>query len=157
MGNATLARNLALRNFVETTTTLEQAEALVASALSLAGGFGTPCNQSVPFLAVPGLIIQTVIGVVYPKGFAVAVKTASVPAGSANFARAVSALTQLTGVANSGSGVKIEMRGYARQRTASTRAAAGCQAGTEWRYTLDGAPPEYACRCPANALHKDLK
>ena len=146
-----------MRDFVETTTTLMQAETLVASAMSLAGGFDTPCNRSVPFLAVPGLIMQTVVGQVYPKGFAVAVRTASVPAASVNFARAVSALTQFTGVANSGSGVKIEMRGYARLRAASARVGRrttlGCEDGKEWRYTLDGAPPEYACRCTANSLH----
>ena len=152
VGNTTMAQSIALTEWVPTTTTIVQAQALVANAMVQAGGYDVPCNKSVPFIAVPGLIIQTVVGAVYPKGFAIAIETIAAPAGSENLS--VSAIAKLTDVVNSGPGVAIQMQGYSLQQSGSARrmGSIGCKPGTEWRYTFYGSPPEYACKCKPNPL-----
>jgi hypothetical protein len=127
--------------------TIEQASELLASALELAGGFDFRCNVTVPFVVVPGLIMQTVIGAVYPEGFSVAVQTISPPADMEN---AISAVTVFTDVVNSGPDVEVEIVGYPQQTSASVRRKSSCAPGMEWRYSRIGAPPEEACKCPAN-------
>jgi hypothetical protein len=149
VANDTKAQTVAQSPFVETKTTLAQAEQLMAAAIAQAGGFGVPCTKSVPFIVVPGLVMQTVVGAVYPKGFTVAVQTASPPAEMED---AISAMVRFTAVANSGPDVLIEIQGFpmAAAGTAQRRGAAGCLPGKEWRYSQLGAPPQNACKCPPN-------
>ncbi len=141
------AEDIAQSPWSESLMTLEQSSELLASALELAGGFDFRCNVSVPFVVVPGLIMQTVIGAVYPEGFSVAVQTISPPADMKN---AISAVTLFTAVTNSGPDVEIEIVGYPQQTGTSVRRKSACKPDMEWRYSRIGAPPEDACKCPAN-------
>mmetsp|Transcript_61069 Transcript_61069/g.164090 ORF Transcript_61069/g.164090 Transcript_61069/m.164090 type:complete len:95 (-) Transcript_61069:3-287(-) len=42
--------------------TLAQAQAAFAKAIGLAGGFGAACTAAVPLLALPGVLLETVVG-----------------------------------------------------------------------------------------------
>jgi hypothetical protein len=169
----TNAVDIAQSPLAETKMTLGQAGKLVAAAMGQTGGFDVPCNVSVPFIAVPGLIMQTVKGTVYPKSFSVAVQTmlitqtvkgAAYPKRSsvavqtmappADMEEAVSAITKFSDVTNSGPGVKIEILGFPQQPSGNSSARRGteCMPGMEWRYARMDAPPGEACKCAPNVL-----
>ena len=61
--------------FVQSRISLEDSMLAFSAALAPAGGFGVPCDASVPFLSVPGVLLSTVAGQSYPMGFGVAVFT----------------------------------------------------------------------------------
>ena len=58
-----------------TTITLAESQAAVSAALAKAGGFGKPCTAAVPLLVVPGFLMVSIPGVVYPADFAVSLST----------------------------------------------------------------------------------
>ena len=155
-GNSTLSTAIALLKWVETVISISQAEVVAAASIKKVGGFGVACTGSVPFLAVPGFIMKTIQGVIYPVNFAVSIRT-SLPTGSFfNFATTISAVTTMTEVqSNATSPVHILISGYPlssqRRSTALfSRRASLCDEGTEWRYTKYGMPLSFACNCPAN-------
>ena len=54
---------------------LAQSQFAIAAAMAKAGGFDVPCTAAVPLLVVPGFLMLSIPGVVYPTGFGVAVST----------------------------------------------------------------------------------
>ncbi len=80
-------------------------------------------------------------GVVYPPAFAVALNTSN-PLGGA-----VSAATLFTDQTNS-LGLSVALGAF--PLVVANRRAAGCAAGTEWRYARLGSSLLSACTCPAN-------
>jgi hypothetical protein len=65
-GNRSAALALARGPWAPANVSLAQSAQALAAALIAAGlRFGAPCTASVPFLAVPGLMLSTVPGAVY--------------------------------------------------------------------------------------------
>ena len=157
-GNMSLANAIATSKWVEAVITVSQARELAEAAIKQAGGFGVPCSVSVPLCAVPGLIMKTVPGVVYPVGFAVSIQTSAPSSADMALAPVISSVMKLTDVqSNSSFPVRIQISGFPlspqrRLGSAVSRRASGCDAGTEWRYTKVGMPLSFACNCPANFL-----
>jgi hypothetical protein len=158
VGNLSLASAIATSTWVATVISTSQAQALAAAAIEQVGGFGVPCTAAEPFLAVPGLVMKTVVGVIYPPGFAVSIQTSMPSIFAMALAPVISSVVTLTGVmSNSSIPVKLQLSAYplsSARRSGSfvSRRALGCDAGTEWRYTQLGMPLSFACNCPANSL-----
>lgn len=158
VGNLSLATAIATSKWVQTEISGSQAQVLAAAAIQQAGGFGVPCKAAVPFLAVPGLVMKTMEGVVYPAGFAVSIQTSMPSMLAMALAPVISSVVTLTGVvSNSSIPIKIQISAYplfSARRSGSllSRRDSHCDTGTEWRYTKQGMPLNFACNCPANLL-----
>jgi hypothetical protein len=172
-GNRSASLALALLPWVPAAVSLEQSAVAIAHALAAAGvSFDAPCQAAVPFLALPGLILSTVPGAVYPAGFAVAVTTSRPPIAAAGQPPLVSAVTTFVAVrwdnrasaaaaragnASNASAPQVRMEGF--PIGSARRAAAACNSTAgEWRYTpinttnaSAAAASRAACGCPANS------
>ena len=156
--NFSAALGIASLPFSPQNISLAQSAQAFAAALRAAGvSYGAPCNVSVPFLAVPGLVLSTVIGAVYPPGFALALATAAPSAADAPpGVSLVSAVTGFLAVKSSSPVPPVRLDGLALSTsTVSGRRAApasSCANGIVWRYQPAGAGTAIACGCPANGL-----
>ena len=123
------------------------------------GGFGFPCWQAVPFISVPGLIIDTVVGVEYPSDFFVSLNT-RLPSDFETSLGYVSCIVDLEEVQYSSNfSLLINFEAFLPvlskrmlRKVLSKDGPSLCQNGTEWRLTVVGAPNELACSCPANMM-----
>ena len=130
-----------------TSISLTQSKQALALALKSAGGYGVPCTASVPFLAIPGLVLSTVKGTIYPIDYAIAVETTRPPVQNRTV---ISAVTNFANV--QGSSVPIEIAGFALSQN---RRAGACTDGTEWRYRWLDQADYVVCSCAANTVCKD--
>jgi hypothetical protein len=156
VGNRSAAFAIAKMPWQPTNISLAQSNQALSLALKSAGGFGVPCTDSIPFLALPGLVLSTVKGTIYPKDYALAIETtrSTGQATQSTGQALVSAVTRFATVQGTSAEqpVNIEISGFA---LAQQRRATACEpSGTEWRYQ-QLAMPEYACRCAANTECKD--
>jgi hypothetical protein len=150
VGDRSGARAIAKMPWQSTNISLSQSNRALELALRSAGGFGVPCTASVPFLALPGLVLSTVKGITYPRDFAIAIETMR---PSLQNHTLVSAVTKFSMVNGSTSGfVQIIIEGFALSQT---RRSSACMIGTEWRYQKLGLDEYFACSCAANDLCKD--
>lgn len=151
-GDDTLSQTTALAPFKPAALDLGTSRRIVLAAFrKRAAGFGTrcqvdgnggySCDGAVPLLAVPGLLMWTVPGLVYPNSFAVTLNTTN-PIGGA-----MSAATIFTNQTNS---LNLPVALSAFPFVSANRRAVGCAAGMEWRYARLGSPLTSACACPAN-------
>ena len=130
--------------------TLNQSSLALSLALKLTGGFGVPCTLAVPFMILPGLILSTVVGAVYPSDFALAVETSRPAVLDMQSNQVVSAITKFASVQGTRSNqVPVEITGLV---PSSSRRASSCSSGTEWRFQRLGVYINTDCSCPANAL-----
>jgi hypothetical protein len=145
VGNRSAAKAMAMKMpWVPASISISQSKQALGLALSAAGGFGVPCTESVPFLALPGLVLSTVKGTVYPKDYALSLKTIR----DLERNQTVSAMTTFTAVEGTRNrSVKVELTGFP---ISQNRRSSSCAAGTEWRYkSFDGAGYSI-CSCAAN-------
>jgi hypothetical protein len=150
IGNRSAALELARMPWRPATISLNQSKRALGLALQNAGGFGVPCTAAVPFLVVPGLILGTVVGVVYPEDFALAVETFRLPLLDMQSQKLVSAVTNFSSVQGRGSDkIRVEITGFA---LSIGRRKVSCITGTEWRFQRLGAALNESCACNANSL-----
>ena len=149
VGNRSAAMAKAKMPWQPSSISLDQSKQALGLALSSAGGYGVPCTASVPFLALPGLVLSTVKGTVYPKDYALSVETTR----QAQNQTLVSAVTTFAAVEGAGNkSVLVELTAYP---IAQNRRSTSCAAGTEWRYQLLGGADYVTCKCAANTNCKD--
>jgi hypothetical protein len=133
---------------------MDQSRLALSLALLSAGGFDSPCTAAVPFLALPGLIISTVPGTIYPSNYAIAVRT-SLPLAYDQQAAGqslVSPVLHFSGVAGAGNRqVHVHLTGFP---LSSDRKSSSCTTENEWRYKqlVPSSDTSTTCTCPANSL-----
>ena len=150
VGNRSAAMAMAKMPWQPTNISLSQSRQALELALKFAGGFGVPCTASVPFLVLPGLVLSTVKGTIYPKDYALEVET-SRPAVQEQ--ALVSAVTKFAVVQGQNTEpVQIEVAGFPLSQN---RRSTDCAAATEWRYKWLGMPDYAVCSCAANLACKD--
>ena len=123
------------------------------------GGFGIPCWQAVPFISVPGLIIDTVEGVKYPSDFLMSFNT-RLPSDfeiSLGYVSCIVNLEEVQYSSNFSLLIQFEASLPILSKRMLTKVLSKdgrslCQNGSEWRLTVVGAPDEFACSCPANMM-----
>ena len=128
----------------------------LSNVMQLTGGFGVPCRFSAPFIAVPGLVVYTSPGTIYPRDFFMSIET-RLPSPSEKLLGYVSAVVDLNDVsytvaANSQLLIILGSFPPVLSRRLSNAGSSLCPAGTEWRYVSIGAPDQLACACPANRM-----
>ncbi len=153
VGSRSAAMAMARMPWQPVTISLAQSNQALASALRSAGGFGVPCTASVPFLALPGLVLSMVRGTVYPRDYAMAVEISRPAVLDVQNRTLVSAVTKFSTVqVESTEPVQVEIAGFALLQN---RRSTACTNGTEWRYHWLGGADYVACACAANTACKD--
>ncbi len=174
VGNLSAALTIAQSPWRATNVSADQFNLALSLALRSAGGPDVPCTAVVPFLAIPGLIISTVIGSIYPRALSIAVETSmpsahdqqivgqlplsppSTQVQQGNGQSLVSAVALFAGVAGgSNRQVQVQLLGFP---LTEERRSSSCMSGTEWRYKqlIPSSDASTNCKCPANSLCSGL-
>jgi hypothetical protein len=159
-GNFSRFYEIAMRPWVETEISLADAQAVAGVGIRFAGGFGVPCNDSVPLLALPGMMIETVPGVTYQKGFGVSFSISLVSSKSWNGAPIISPIFKISGLNVIGMNVNttlVTLRTFPSKVPDSRRASgielannSWCVAGKEWILVKSSRMPAPVSMCPSN-------
>jgi hypothetical protein len=150
IGNKSAAIAMAKMPWRATNISLNQSNYALSLAIRYSGGFGVPCTLAVPFLVLPGLILSTVVGAVYPSDFALAVETSMPSTFDLQGKQLSSAVAKFPAVLGTFSNqVPVEISSFP---LSSGRRVSSCINGAEWRLQRLGVFTNTDCSCEANSL-----